>query len=55
MDEQNSAFASKGLHMVSAVHPEIFFAPTARISIASKGLHMVSAVHLSVLLSPSKR
>ena len=38
------AIASKGLHMVSAVHPQ---APpmTTSLSRASKGLHMVSAVH----------
>ena len=37
--------ASKGLHMVSAVHPVIAHCNT-RSPEASKGLHMVSAVHL---------
>jgi len=42
---QEFLMASKGLHMVSAVHHD----PWAMLAIrerASKGLHMVSAVHL---------
>ena len=37
-------FASKGLHMVSAVHPKLQKGELLRL-VASKGLHMVSAVH----------
>ena len=39
-----SNWASKGLHMVSAVH-QSRGVRVKRVVIASKGLHMVSAVH----------
>ena len=37
--------ASKGLHMVSAVHPVPLWHYLQGSPLASKGLHMVSAVH----------
>ena len=47
-----TSHASKGLHMVSAVHRALG-GQSGQTALASKGLHMVSAVHHLKPIDPS--